>query len=118
MSTLEVESTREAEEPIEPSFLLEVMALDIVEPPFTSYQVEFRSFMATAEEQIGNVWPDPAGLGPDEAPHRLWLHDLQNHFDRWPLARRPKFCEQAPPETHAIQHVRHDDHGHHREAPC
>jgi hypothetical protein len=56
---------REAGKPVKPSFLLEVMALDIVEEPFTTYQAEFRSFMATAEEQIVSVWPDPAGLGPD-----------------------------------------------------
>jgi hypothetical protein len=56
---------REAGKPVKPSFLLEVMALDIVEEPFTTYRAEFRSFLATAEEQIRRVWPDPAGLGPD-----------------------------------------------------
>lgn len=56
---------REAGKPVSPSFLLEVMALDIVEEPFTSYQQEFRHFLATAAEQVGDVWPDPAGLGPD-----------------------------------------------------
>lgn len=56
---------REAGKPVSPSFLLEVMALDIVEEPFTTYQQEFRHFLATAAEQIGDVWPDPSGLGPD-----------------------------------------------------
>lgn len=55
---------REAGEPVEPSFLLEVMALDIVRPPFGRYQDEIVAFLASAADQIGNDWPDPAGLGP------------------------------------------------------
>ena len=54
---------REAGKPVKPSFLLEVMALDIVEEPFTTYQAEFRSFMATAEEQIRKRCPTLQALG-------------------------------------------------------
>ena len=50
--------------PIEPSFLVEVMALQLIVPPFSGgYKNEFRSFIASVEQHIGSVWPDPAGLG-------------------------------------------------------
>lgn len=50
--------------PIEPSFLAEVMALQLIVPPFSGgYKYEIKSFFASAEQQIGNVWPDPAKLG-------------------------------------------------------
>lgn len=55
---------REAGEPVEPSFLLEVMALDIVREPFGRYQDEIVTFLASAADQIVNDWPDPAQLGP------------------------------------------------------
>jgi hypothetical protein len=56
---------REMGEPVRPSFLLEVMALNLVTPPFGRYQDEVRWFLATAAEQVRNAWHDPAGLGPD-----------------------------------------------------
>jgi predicted nucleotidyltransferase len=56
---------RELGEPISPSFLLEVLAMDIVKPPFGRYQDEIVLFLATAADQIGFPWPDPAGIGPD-----------------------------------------------------
>ncbi|MDQ3405648.1 MAG: hypothetical protein M3548_20025 [Actinomycetota bacterium] len=56
---------REAGDPISPSFLIEVMALDLVEEPFGRYQDEIRWFLASAADQILNDWPDPAGLGPN-----------------------------------------------------
>lgn len=50
--------------PIKPSFLLEVMAMDIFYPPFSGgYVYELKSFFATAADRIGEVWADPAGLG-------------------------------------------------------
>lgn len=49
---------------IRPSFLIEVMALDLVRPPFTSYPSEVRHFFAAAMDGIDHEWPDPAGLGP------------------------------------------------------
>lgn len=55
---------RSADKPISPAFLIEVMALDLVDPPFTSYQSEVRRFFAAAEQAIMRDWPDPAGLGP------------------------------------------------------
>lgn len=56
---------RHLEEPVKPSFLLEVMAQSIVLEPFGEYPEEMRWFLATAVEQIRDPWPDPAGLGPD-----------------------------------------------------
>lgn len=56
---------RELDEPINPSFLLEVMALDLVKAPFGRYQDEVRWFLATAIDHIDDAWPDPAQVGPD-----------------------------------------------------
>ena len=51
--------------PIKPSFLIEVMALDILFPPFSGgYVYELKSFFATAADRIHEKWKDPAGLGP------------------------------------------------------
>ena len=49
---------------VRPSFLIEVMALDSVDPPFVSYPSEVRRFFAAALGGINQEWPDPAGLGP------------------------------------------------------
>jgi hypothetical protein len=56
---------RELGEPVWPSFLLEVMAQDLVKTPFGRYQDEIVLFLATAAERIDEVWPDPAELGGD-----------------------------------------------------
>lgn len=58
-------TNRELGEPVSPSFLLEVMAWDIVSPPFGRYQDELQVILATAAERIHEAWPDPAGIGPD-----------------------------------------------------
>ena len=50
--------------PIKPSFLLEVMAEDLVEPPFSNYPDEIRNLFAAMESSVSQTWPDPAGLGP------------------------------------------------------
>lgn len=55
---------RSADKPISPSFLIEVMALDLVDPPFTKYSSEVRRFFAAAQDGIMQDWPDPAGYGP------------------------------------------------------
>jgi predicted nucleotidyltransferase len=55
---------REAGEPIAPSFLLEVMAQTLVKEPFGRYQDEIRFFLASAADQAGQDWPDPADFGP------------------------------------------------------
>lgn len=51
--------------PVRPSFLLEVMALDLLVPPFSGgYPYELKSFFADAADRIHDTWPDPGGLGP------------------------------------------------------
>jgi hypothetical protein len=55
---------RNFDEPINPSFLLEVMAQGLVDSPFGRYQDEITWFLASAAEQITHDWPDPAKIGP------------------------------------------------------
>ena len=55
---------REAGDPIDPAFLLEVMALDLVIEPFGRYQDEIRFYLASVADRIVDDWPDPVGLGP------------------------------------------------------
>jgi len=51
--------------PVKPSFLLEVMCLDLLRPPFNgNYPYEFMQLFASAADRILEEWPDPAGLGP------------------------------------------------------
>lgn len=51
--------------PIKPSFLIEVMALEILNPPFGGdYRREMQAFFATLADRIHEDWADPAGLGP------------------------------------------------------
>jgi hypothetical protein len=50
---------------VKPSFLLEVMSLDLIDEPMGRYQDEVHWFLATAADQIADPWADPAGLGPD-----------------------------------------------------
>ncbi|MCP4308654.1 MAG: nucleotidyltransferase [bacterium] len=68
---------RENGEPINPSFLIEVMALALVRTPFGRYQDEISGFLASAADQIQNDWPDPAGLGP--AVNRSMNTDARSH---------------------------------------
>lgn len=56
---------REWDRPVRPSFLLEVMALDLVRGPFGRWGDELVAFLANAADRIQEPWPDPAGLGPD-----------------------------------------------------
>lgn len=57
---------RQNDKPIKPSFLIEVMALQILCPPFGGdYRYEMKSFFASLADRISDRWPDPAGLGPD-----------------------------------------------------
>jgi hypothetical protein len=55
---------RSAGGPIKPSFLIEVMAHDLVDAPFTTYPGEVQAFFAAVPAVLSGPWPDPAGLGP------------------------------------------------------
>lgn len=51
---------------VQPSFLLEVMALGCSHAPYAgNFPDEFQSLFATLADRIFEKWPDPAGLGPD-----------------------------------------------------
>ncbi len=61
---------------VNPSFLIEVMALAVLRPPFGGdFPYEFMSFFATMADRIDDTWPDPAGLGPP-------VSDAMNASDR------------------------------------
>jgi predicted nucleotidyltransferase len=50
---------------IKPSFLIEVMALQVLRPPFGGdFPYEFMGFFATMADRADEDWPEPAGLGP------------------------------------------------------
>jgi hypothetical protein len=50
---------------IKPSFLVEVMALDVLHPPYGGDRArEMQFFFAGLASRIHETWEDPAGLGP------------------------------------------------------
>lgn len=55
---------RASGKPIKPAFLIEVMAEELVEAPFSNYPDEIRNLFAAMEANVSRSWPDPAGLGP------------------------------------------------------
>lgn len=53
------------DKPIKPSFLIEVMALGVLLPPWGGdYRREMQAFFASLADRIHESWADPAGLGP------------------------------------------------------
>jgi predicted nucleotidyltransferase len=53
------------EKPIKPSFLIEVMALDVLHAPYGGDRArEMQFFFAGLAGRIHETWSDPAGLGP------------------------------------------------------
>jgi len=51
--------------PIKPSFLIEVVAIELLRPPFSGgYPYEIKGFLAALHDRIEEQWDDPAGLGP------------------------------------------------------
>ena len=51
------------DKPIKPSFLIEVMSLELLTDWAGSYPREIKAWFATAISAIDETWPDPAGLG-------------------------------------------------------
>jgi hypothetical protein len=84
---------RSAGKPIEPSFLVEVMAQDLVDGPFTTYQSEVRRFFGAALEGIHKDWPDPASYGPP-------VSDQMTEAKRAAASR----CGRARPTPFAVRH--------------
>ncbi len=55
---------RHGEKPVKPSFLIEVMALECLYGGWGGrFDYEVQAFFSTLADRIGQVWPDPAGLG-------------------------------------------------------
>lgn len=50
---------------IKPSFLIEVMGLDLLVPPLGDWPEELQGAFATLTAYVDDPWPDPSGLGPD-----------------------------------------------------
>jgi hypothetical protein len=51
--------------PVKPSFLIEVMALQLLHPPFGGdYRYEIKALLASLADRIHETWADPAKLGP------------------------------------------------------
>ena len=79
--------------PIKPSFLIEVMAMQILFPPFSGgYVYELKSFFATAADRISETWNDPAGLG---APVSDQMDAARIMIARQKLVEAGKFVDQA-----------------------
>jgi hypothetical protein len=66
---------RQAGKPIPQSFLIEVMALEMVHAPFGRYQDEMAAFFGNVIDRAAGPWPDPAQLGPD-------VDELLDMFER------------------------------------
>jgi hypothetical protein len=57
---------REQGKPIKPSFLIEVMAHEVLYPPWGgNHGREMQAFFHTLADRVHEDWPDPAGLGPN-----------------------------------------------------
>lgn len=53
------------DKPIKPSFLIEVMALEVLHAPYGGDRArEMQCFFAGLEGRVHETWQDPAGLGP------------------------------------------------------
>ncbi len=81
--------------PVKPSFLLEVMALDLLVAPWGgSYPRETRQFFASAASAIDDVWDDPAGLGPSVSA-RLADSAAERAEAKRALLKAERACTQA-----------------------
>jgi len=90
---------RHAGNPIRPSFLIEVVGLEIVRGNFVGYPTEIRGFLGTAAKRIVEDWPDPAGLGPD-------VNDAVSFSERSAAARA---LEDACRAAGYAQRLEHED---------
>jgi len=89
---------KHGEKPVKPSFLIEVMALQCLYGGWGGqFDREVQSFFATLATRIGEVWSDPAGLGPP----------ISNSMDAARVAKAQQALRQAASEAdRAINLVR------------
>lgn len=86
---------REHGKPVKPSFLLEIIALEVFDRDFGGdYRYEVKGFFSSVGERIFENWPDPAGLGPD-------VSDSMDSAAR--TAARKSLLEAAALAARAIQ---------------
>ncbi len=87
---------KHGEKPIKPSFLIEVMALDCLHGGWGGqFDREIQSFFATLADRIGEVWPDPAGLGPP----------ISNSMDAQRVARAKQLLGAAVAQANQAIHL-------------
>jgi predicted nucleotidyltransferase len=85
--------------PVKPSFLLEVMALDLLDPPWGgSYPRELRQFFASAAESLDQDWPEPACLGPP-----VTARMTENQSEREEAKRALRAAEAACTEAFRLE---------------
>lgn len=92
--------------PLHPSFLVEVMALELVDGPFTTFPDEARRFFAAAAGSLDETWSDPAGLGPpvsDEMTSTARVTAREKLRAAEVLATRAFRAEQSGSETEAVR---------------
>jgi hypothetical protein len=53
------------EKAIKPSFLIEVICLDVIDAPIEDYPTELQFAFNTLAEHVGSDWGDPSGHGPN-----------------------------------------------------
>lgn len=94
---------KHGEKPIKPSFLIEVMALQCLHGGWGGqFEREIQGFFATMADRIGDVWHDPAGLGPP----------ISNSMDAQRVARARQALTQAVSQVNlAINHTRQGRNG-------
>src|SRR6266511_5076406 len=81
---------------VKPMFLLEVMALNLLHPPWSgSYPYELKEFFATAADRLDEGWPDPADLGPPVSD-RLDSDPGSMRAAKDALRRAAAPCSEAP----------------------
>lgn len=97
---------REAGDPIDPAFLLEVMGLELVLEPFGRYRDEIRFFLASVADRIVEDWEDPVGIGPDvnEGIGMERRQELQLVVRRWlAVAEEALLVENEGKERAAVE---------------
>jgi Second Messenger Oligonucleotide or Dinucleotide Synthetase domain len=93
--------------PVQPGFLLEVMALELMSGPWTgSHPYELRQFFASAADRIADRWPDPAHVGPD----------VSDVLDADPVAMQQASFAFRDAEATCTRAIRLDREGHTGEA--
>ena len=82
------------DKPIKPSFLIEVMSLELLADWAGSYPRELKAWFATAIDAIDETWNDPAGLG-HPVSDRMAADASQRAVARLALKQAEAACTQA-----------------------